>query len=98
MADIKMNQFTPASDGAYIYAEAADGSQVKISKEDLANLISNIIDSKGLYPFQYKGRVYGDMNNYTESGMYYYNTSIQIANRPGVIYGGLIVSTANGWI
>ena len=38
------------------------------------------------------------MNNYIESGMYYYNTSIQIANRPGVIYGGLIVSNANGWI
>lgn len=35
MADKKMNQFTTATDGAYIYAEASDGSQVKISKSDI---------------------------------------------------------------
>ena len=39
MADLKMSQFTPATDGAYIYAEAADGSQVKIAKADLVELI-----------------------------------------------------------
>lgn len=39
MADLKMNQFTPATDGAYIYAEAADGNQVKIAKADLLNAL-----------------------------------------------------------
>ena len=41
MADKQMNQFTTATDGAYIYAEAADGSQVKISKADIINLLRN---------------------------------------------------------
>lgn len=39
MADKQMNQFTSASDGAYIYAELSDGSQVKIAKADLIELI-----------------------------------------------------------
>ena len=37
--DIKMNAFTPAADSAYIYGEAADGSQVKLKKSDLVELI-----------------------------------------------------------
>lgn len=41
MADVKMNQLATATDGAYIYAEAEDGSQVKISK-------SNLITALGL--------------------------------------------------
>ena len=41
MADKKMNQFTTATDGAYIYAEASNGSQVKISKDSLLNLLRN---------------------------------------------------------
>ena len=36
MADKRMNEFAPATDGTYIYGEAANGSQVKIKKEDLA--------------------------------------------------------------
>ena len=39
MADIQMNQLATASDANYIYAEAADGSQVKIAKADLVELI-----------------------------------------------------------
>lgn len=41
--DIKMNAFTPVSDAAYIYAEAADGSQVKIKKENLINIIRGYV-------------------------------------------------------
>ena len=44
--DIRMNQLPTATDGAYIYAEAADGSQVKIAKSDLAILIRNAIIQK----------------------------------------------------
>ena len=42
MADKKMNQFTTATDGAYIYAEASNGSQVKIAKADLINAIGGM--------------------------------------------------------
>ena len=42
MADLKMNQFTIATNGAYIYAEASNGSQVKIAKADLINAIGGI--------------------------------------------------------
>lgn len=37
--DIKMNSFAQATDAAYIYAEAANGSQVKIKKSDLVKLL-----------------------------------------------------------
>lgn len=37
--DIKMNSFAQATDAAYIYAEAANGSQVKIKKSDLVEVI-----------------------------------------------------------
>lgn len=39
MADKQMNQFTTATDGAYIYAEASNGSQVKILMNDLITII-----------------------------------------------------------
>lgn len=42
MADKQMSQFTTATDGAYIYAEASNGSQVKIAKADLINAIGGI--------------------------------------------------------
>ena len=35
MADIKMSDFTQTTEIEYVYAEAADGSQVKIKKNDL---------------------------------------------------------------
>lgn len=41
MADIAMNAFAPATDGAYIYAEASNGSQVKIKKTDLIRIFCN---------------------------------------------------------
>ena len=37
--DKPMNQFTVANNGSYLYAEAADGSQVKIAKADLLNAL-----------------------------------------------------------
>lgn len=39
MADIQMNQLATASDANYIYAETADGSQVRIAKADLYNAL-----------------------------------------------------------
>ena len=41
--DIKMNSFSQATDAAYIYGELSNGSQVKIKKEDLANIIESYL-------------------------------------------------------
>lgn len=38
-ADIRMNNFTPATDVDYFYVELADGSQGKIKKTDVINLL-----------------------------------------------------------
>lgn len=44
--DKKMNQFTSATDAIYMYAEAADGSQVKIEKTTLVKLIRNVLHKR----------------------------------------------------
>lgn len=45
--DVAMNTFPVVTDAAYIYAEAGDGSQVKIKKSDLANMIKALIPTFG---------------------------------------------------
>lgn len=41
--DVPMNGFAPVTDAAYFYAEAADGSQVKILKSNLMDLIKSLV-------------------------------------------------------
>lgn len=65
-ADIKMNEFPAVTDGAYIYAEAADGSQVKISRSDLVQVIKAHIGITGM---NYLGAV-SDYNQMTNTGVY----------------------------
>lgn len=80
--DIKMNSFAQATDAAYIYAEAANGSQVKIKKSDLLNAM-----------FQ-KGTPVKDYNLNTEIGIYYINVSVNgTINGPSnsISYGILFV-------
>lgn len=53
--DIKMNSFAQATDAAYIYAESSNGSQVKIKKSDLVEVIRGAMPvatetTKGLMP------------------------------------------------
>ena len=38
--DIAMNQFQIVSDAPYVYVELAEGSQGKIKKSDLANVMN----------------------------------------------------------
>lgn len=59
--DIKMNSFAQATDAAYIYAEAANGSQVKIKKSDL---LSSVLSGNLNYPN-------GDINELKNNGIYY---------------------------
>ena len=49
MADKRMNEFVPVTDGAYIYGEAANGSQMKIKKSDLLNGTFQIRGTVELY-------------------------------------------------
>ena len=85
-ADIRMNQATVASDGSYVYAEAADGSLVKISKASLAILIKGLLpvvstSTSGLMPtsgFIYRGIVTTqDFDSLVDNGTY------QISNTTG---------------
>ena len=88
-ADIRMNQATIASDGSYVYAEAADGSLVKISKASLASLIKTLIGeatnaTSGLMSandkanqFIAKGNLYYNLNNADKipgNGIYRFNS------------------------
>ena len=47
-SDIAMNQFQIVSDAPFVYVELADGSQGKIKKSDLANVMNTFIG--GLFP------------------------------------------------
>ena len=51
MTDKKMNEFTPATDAAYVYAELGDGSQIKIKKDDLAKTIGEIMLDEKSFPY-----------------------------------------------
>ena len=76
--DIKMNSFAQATDAAYIYAEAVNGSQVKIKKSDLFTSV-----------FAYKGllREDKDLNTISENGIYY---SANALNSPERVTGLLL--------
>lgn len=76
--DIKMNSFAQATDAAYIYAEAANGSQVKIKKSDLLGAL-----------FQDRGTFEGDLNELKTAGMYYITGNTE--NKPAGFYGLVLV-------
>ena len=79
--DIKMNSFAQATDAAYIYAEAANGSQVKIKKSDLLSEV-----------FQYRGDVSENYDNFIENGIYQIYSGANVTNAPtGIGYGMLLV-------
>ena len=92
MADKQMNQFTTATDGAYIYAEAADGSQVKIAKEDLFKTIVHD-RNKSLNSTH-------DLNDINTPGCYGISgdSSGIPANCPVAGKAMLVVFVALGWI
>lgn len=81
MADKRMNQFTPATDMEYVYAELADGSQVKIKKSDLLN-----------GTFQNKGTVDKSLDEYIVNGCYGIHASI--FNVEFISFGILLVFSA----
>ncbi len=79
--DIAMNQFQVVTDAAYIYAEAANGSQVKIKKSDFIDIVKRYITSvrfAGGIPDSDLNSIYKN----EESGISIYNISAAISNSP----------------
>lgn len=70
MSDKKMNDFPTAADGAFVYAEDANGNQIKISKADLASVVAELLSKT----------IQSDANNAMSLGDY--NVSYEAANVP----------------
>ena len=79
-----MNDFTPVTDGTYIYAEAADGSQVKIRKSDLLTALLTLD----------KIVVESDFDNYRAIGIYRISGGTIKNSPPNISYGLLVVLSA----
>ena len=79
--DIKMNSFAQATDAAYIYAEAANGSQVKIKKSDL---LSSVLSGNLNYPN-------GDINELKNNGIYYVGSN-PTAKDVGITFLGVFAA------
>ena len=81
--DIAMNAFQIVTDAEYIYAETANGSQVKIKKSDLLGAL-----------FQSRGEVPSKGYNYcSKSGVYDIVKGVSLPDEPtyGVEYGVLMI-------
>lgn len=68
-----MNDFAPVTDASYIYAEAADGSQVKIKRSDLFSVL-----------FQDRGAISNgeDLNKYRQGMFYIFPENGTVLNGP----------------
>lgn len=84
MADMQMKQAAPANDGAYVYAEAADGSLVKIPKSALIPLL-------GL-----SGTIIKKWTKYIDSGQTEVIENVQglVYAKNGYAYGGYVLYLA----
>lgn len=90
MADKRMNDFMLADDAEYVYAEAGNGTQVKIKKSDL---LRNM--------FQIRGIINGgtDFNTITTSGIYqYFAEAGSVLNGPNLSRIVLLCFQAYGHI
>ena len=67
--DIAMNAFTSATDAEYIYAEATNGSQVKIKKSDFIDIVKRYITS-----VRFAGGIPdSDLNNIYKNCRFYFS-------------------------
>ena len=94
--DIKMNSFAQATDAAYIYAESSNGSQVKIKKSDLVEVIRAAMPvatqaSKGLMSNKgfFQGNTIEDIADYNNSigaGTYSHTVDLGNGNPTGILF------------
>lgn len=94
--DIAMNQFQIVSDAPYVYVELADGSQGKIKKSDLAEVIRAAMPvatqySKGLMSSTgfFQGNAINDIADYNNSlgaGTYSHTVDLGNGNPTGILF------------
>lgn len=94
--DIKMNQFQIVSNASYVYVELADGSQAKIKKSDLVELIRAAMPvatqySKGLMSSTgfFQGNAINDIADYNNSlgaGTYSHTVDLGNGNTTGILF------------
>lgn len=94
--DIKMNQFQVVTDAPYIYVELADGSQGKIKKSDLVEVIRAAMPvatqaSKGLMSNKgfFQGNTIEDIADYNNSigaGTYSHTVDLGNGNPTGILF------------
>lgn len=91
MADKQESALTQQSDCKWVRALDANGNSIRISKEDLAAVVGELLGN----PLSEKGSVFNgdDLNNYTQSGIYGVNAvGGTITNMPSsTLIGELIV-------
>lgn len=101
MASIKEEVMTVKDDCQYVRALDANGNSIRISKEDLAKVLGELIGIDSSW-FRSKNDVSTSFDNCTESGCYVINKSTYPSATnypPEVVYGLLLVfSSRNGWI
>lgn len=92
MADVKESALSTASDCKWVRALDANGNSIRISKEDLASVVGELLSSQKLFPFMYRGIV-SDFNSATEPGYYNVSGTSDIPHQPdgAYRYGTLLV-------
>lgn len=96
MADKKLNQVSQLTD--FDYALVVKGNDVaKVTKQQLATILGELMNSLKLFPFMNKGRLTGtdDLNNVLTSGIYeIIAPTTGVLNGKNIQYGILIVFSA----
>lgn len=95
MATIKEEAMTVKDDCQYVRALDANGNSIRISKEDLAKVLGELMQTNKILPFMMQG-VIKDANQAEQSG--YYQIYEPTSNFPdGIYYGVLLNFNANGY-
>ena len=95
MASIKEEVMTVKDDCQYVRALDANGNSIRISKEDLAKVLGELMQTNKILPFMMQG-VIKDANQAEQSG--YYQIYEPTSNFPeGIYYGVLLNFNAYGY-
>ena len=93
MADLKESAMTQQSDCKWVRALDANGNSIRISKEDLASVVGELLN-----PLKIKGILNSttDLNQLIETGIYYWYVEVGIPlNAPSGISGRGIIKVYN---
>ena len=97
MADRKLNEVPVVNDISHLLGVRSNGEIIRISKENMAKVLGELMNSLKLFPFMNKGRLTGtdDLNNVLTSGIYEISApTTGVLNGKDIQYGILIVFSA----